>query len=589
MSATEAEAETPRRATLGTLGELIRLLRPYWQGFRWLAPLILTLGLVASVAEGAGIGVILVLLSSLFRDRGDAALLGSGTLDRLFGQVLAVAGGGAGMLAGLALALVLIRLASVLAHDVATTVVETRILHSVRRALFRSFLHMPFGAMKNRSYGDMLGILSQHSWRISEATDALAHMVLSGTMVAILGTILLLLSPAILLVALAGTILLPLALRPIERAAERAGEDSARAARAVAARAMHVLQAMRTVRACGRSAAQGAAFDRDSAELARTAMRGDLLASIADPANQLSYLLMLGVIAGVAVRAHMPLELLIGAVALLYRIQPYVSAFERERLRLATMLGAVRAVDELVRLAPPHDAPRGLPFAGFAGGIRFEEVDFAYPGQARPALRRASFTIAPGQWTLIEGPSGAGKSTIVNLLLRFFAPAAGRISVGGTPLAAIDVDAWRSRIAVCGQDVQLIDGTLADNIALGRPDAGASEIGRVVRMVGLDPIVAELDHGLASRIGERGLNLSGGQRQRIGIARALLVEPELLIMDEATSAIDVESDARIFAAVAEAMAGRTVIVVGHRLTPDLPIASIVSLGAPATPDAKRAR
>ncbi|MDB5689987.1 MAG: hypothetical protein JWL91_1863 [Sphingomonas bacterium] len=595
----EFDDYTAARATFGSLAELVRLLRPYWRGFGWLAPLVLLLGLIASLAEGAGVGVIFVLLTTLLRGGGGSGgsaaagigggdLIDGGPLDRVLGHLASITGGSIPLLIALVILFALVRMASVMAHNVATTLVEARILHSVRRALFRSYLEMPFEALKNRSYGDMLGILNQHSWRVAEATDALANMMLSGTIALILGAILFFLSPAILLVALAATLSLPFALRSIERSAEQAGVASAAAARQVSARAMHMLQAMRTVRAFGRTRAQAAAFDRDSAELARASIRIDLLASIADPANQLAYLAMLGLIAAAAIHQHMPLELVLAAVALLYRIQPHASTLENERLRIAGMLGPIRAVDELVRLAG-KDAPAGLPLPIGAGVIQFEAVDFAYPGQPHPTLRQASFTIAPGEWTLIQGVSGAGKSTIVNLLLRFFTPARGRIVVDGVPLDRIDIDAWRSRIAVSGQDVELIEGTIADNIALGRPDASPQEIARVVDQVGLAAIVATLEFGLETRIGERGLNLSGGQRQRVGIARALLVEPDLLILDEATSALDAASDALIFAAVERAMAGKTVVLVGHRLTPDLPIASIVVLDPVATPNAAQAR
>jgi subfamily B ATP-binding cassette protein MsbA len=587
------------RATFGSLAELVRLLRPYWHGFGWLAPLVLLLGLIASLAEGAGIGLTFVLLSTLLRDGRSAAgtagdlgggdLVDGGMLDRALGHIAAVTGGNVALLVALVVLLVLVRMASVMAHNVATTFVEARILHSVRRALFRSLLTMPFEALKNRSYGDMLGILNQHSWRVAEATDALANMMLSGTIALILAAILFVLSPAILLVALVATVALPFALRSIERSTEQAGVASAAAARQVSARAMHILQAMRTVRAFGRTRAQSAAFDADSAELARASIRIDLLASIADPANQLAYLLMFGLIATAASYEHIPLELVLAAIALLYRIQPHASTLEHERLRLAGMLGPIRAVDELVRLGGMADAAPGLPLPHLRGTIRFEAVDFAYPGQPRPTLRQADFTIAVGEWTLIQGASGAGKSTIVNLLLRFFTPGTGRILIDGIPLDQIDMDAWRSRIAVSGQDVELIDGTIADNIALGRPDASPAEIDRVVDAAGLEAIVAALEHGLETRIGERGLNLSGGQRQRVGIARALLVEPDLLILDEATSALDAASDAQIFAAVERAMAGKTVILVGHRLTPDLPIASVVALDPVATPNAAQHR
>lgn len=567
------------RLSVGGLAEIIRLLRPYWHGLRWMWPLIVGLGLVASLAESAGIGVILVLLSAMLRGNADTGLLEGEIPDRVINIILQWTGGGIGVLASLAVVFVLIRIISIVANDWATTLLQARIGHEVRIALFRSMLHMPFEASKNRSYGDMLTILNQHSWLVAEATDAVSHMAMTGSVALFMGVVLFLFSPQIALVALVGTVASSLMLQLLQRPAKAAGEQSSAAARLLSARAAHVLQSMRTVRAFSRVRSQAEAFQAESSRMRRASIQSDLLGSVVDAANQLVYIAMLAAIALVAVFEKLDFTTILAAVALLYRIQPYATQFEGHRLRLAGMLAPLRAVNELVRLAPPPDADQGTaPFDRLESGIRFDDVSFAYPGQPQPALNGVSFTIPAGGWTIIEGASGAGKSTIVNLLLRFYAPRSGRISVDGVPLDQLDIDAWRSRISVSGQDVELIEGTLADNILLGRPEAPIDEVARVVDIVGLAPIVAGLECGLDTRIGERGLSLSGGQRQRVGLARALLVDPEILILDEATSALDIESDEAILAGVRTFMAGRTVILIGHRLDPDLPVTATVSLG-----------
>lgn len=564
---------------VGGLAEIVRLLRPYWHGLRWMVPLIIGFGLVASLAESAGIGVVLVLLSAMLRGNADTNLLDEEIPDRIINAILHWTGGGVGVLSGLAVAFVLIRIVSVVANDAATTLLEARIGHEVRVALFRSMLHMPFEASKNRSYGDMLTILNQHSWWVAEATDAVSHMAMTGSVALFMGVVLTLFSYKIALVALVGTIASSLMLQLLQRPARSAGEQSSASARALSARAAHVLQSMRTVRAFSRVRSQGEAFQAESNQMRWASIRSDLLASVVDASNQLVYIVMLAAIVFVAVLEKLDFTTILAAVALLYRIQPYATQFEGHRLRLAGMLAPLRAVDELVRLAPPADADRGTaPFTALASGIDFQNVSFAYPGQPRPALDQVSFMIPARGWTVIDGASGAGKSTIVNLLLRFYAPRSGRIVVDGVPLDQLDIDAWRSRISVSGQDVELIEGTLADNILLGRPEASAADIARVIDIVGLAPIVAGLENGLDTRIGERGLSLSGGQRQRVGLARALLVDPDILILDEATSALDIGSDETILAGIRAFMEGRTVILIGHRLDPNLPVTTVVRLG-----------
>jgi ATP-binding cassette, subfamily B, bacterial MsbA len=578
------EGEEPEGPALGIGGiaEMVRLLRPYWHGLKWLGPLIIVFGLLASLAESAGIGVVLVLMSAILRGSTDAGLLEGEVFDKVVSYVLDWTGGGVDVLVLLVIALVLLRVCTVVANDVATTLLEGRIGHEVRTALFRSMLHMPFEATKNRSYGEMLTVLNQHSWWVADATDAIANMAMCGTIALAMGAVLFALSPSIAAVAVVGTVGLSLLLRLVQRPAERAGEATATAARQVSARAAHVLQAMRTVRAFSRVKAQEAGFEVESLAMRRASIRSDLLASVAETANQLTYVAMLAAIVGVAFYQQIPFPLILASVALLYRIQPYATQFEAYRLRLAVMLAPVRAVNELVRLAPPAGVDRGArPFAGLNTAIRFEDVRFGYAGQPTPALSGVSFTIPAGGWTLIDGPSGAGKSTVVNLLLRFYLPGAGRITIDDVPLNELDVDSWRSQLSVSGQDVELIEGTVADNIRLGHPDATAAELAEVVEIVGLEPVLKGLENGIETRIGERGLNLSGGQRQRVGIARALLMRPDILILDEATSALDAASDEAIFARLRDFMAGRTVILIGHRLADTLPITARVRLRPPA--------
>jgi subfamily B ATP-binding cassette protein MsbA len=169
-----------------------------------------------------------------------------------------------------------------------------------------------------------------------------------------------------------------------------------------------------------------------------------------------------------------------------------------------------------------------------------------------------------GVATALIGPSGAGKSTIINLLCRLLEPTAGRILVDGVPLGEIDPVQWRSRIGFAGQDVDLVDGSLAENIRYGAPDASAAEIAEAARLADIYEFVVGLPQGFETKVGSSGLGLSGGQRQRIGLARALVRRPDLLILDEATNAVDTVSEATILELLMACPWKPTVLVVSHR-------------------------
>ncbi len=196
--------------------------------------------------------------------------------------------------------------------------------------------------------------------------------------------------------------------------------------------------------------------------------------------------------------------------------------------------------------------------------MRFAEVTFTHPGAARPALAEVSFSIPVGRTTAIIGESGAGKTTIVNLLLRLYAADGGAVLVGGVPLDRLSREDWLSRTAVAGQDVELVEGTVAENIRMARPEAGDAEVRAAAAVAGALGFIEALPEGFESWIGQQGLNLSGGQRQRLGIARAVLRDPDVLILDEATNALDAALENGINARLRSTFAGRTMVLVTHR-------------------------
>jgi ATP-binding cassette subfamily B protein len=230
---------------------------------------------------------------------------------------------------------------------------------------------------------------------------------------------------------------------------------------------------------------------------------------------------------------------------------------------------AIVAPAQPVRLPEP---PRGE--------VSFNDVRFAYP--MRPAilvLNGVSFSVRRGEKVAIVGPSGAGKSTIFHLILRFYDPVSGAISVDGVPLTELDPSVLRRRIAVVPQDPVVFSASVGDNIRFGRPDASGAQVAQAAELALASEFVARLPQQYDTPVGERGVTLSGGQRQRIAIARAILRDAPLLLLDEATSSLDAESERLVKAALETLMADRTTLVIAHRLATVLSCDRILVLDA----------
>ena len=234
--------------------------------------------------------------------------------------------------------------------------------------------------------------------------------------------------------------------------------------------------------------------------------------------------------------------------------------------QLADTLGATRRVYALANEPiPVRDGPGVPPRAG-AAALALENVDFAYPGQTRRALSGVSFVIPAGKTVALVGTSGAGKTTTAQLLMRFWDPDGGRITLNGADLRDYKLDDLRRLVALVAQDTYLFNDTLRANILIARPDASEAELQAAIRHASLAELVAALPDGLDSPVGERGTSLSGGQRQRVAIARAFLKDAPILVLDEATSHLDAVNEQAVRRALDLLQADRTTIVIAHRLS-----------------------
>lgn len=241
-------------------------------------------------------------------------------------------------------------------------------------------------------------------------------------------------------------------------------------------------------------------------------------------------------------------------------------AYREIRQSLIDMEAMLDLRRQTADVADAPDAQDLPPCADHRGGaVTFETVSFRH-GARSEGLSDVSLAVAPGSTVAIVGPSGAGKTTLVRLALRMIDPQAGRVTLDGHDLRRLKQASLRRAVALVPQDVALFNDTLAANIAFARPEVGDAEVWAAAEAAELGDFIRNLPEGMATKVGERGLKLSGGERQRVGIARALLAEPRVLILDEATSALDSRTEAAIQATLRKARAGRTTLVVAHRLS-----------------------
>jgi ATP-binding cassette subfamily C protein CydCD len=349
------------------------------------------------------------------------------------------------------------------------------------------------------------------------------------------------------------------------------------------------MQGLPTLKAFGRSRAHG----RLLADRARHLYRATMMILAASIAT--SGVTMLGISAGAAValgwgairvqQGDLSLQTLI--IVLLFGVEVFrplrelVALYHRGMVAMSATKGIYALLDSEPDVRDPRDergetgdesgertsnSPLSSPVSPLSPTIAFENVTFCYPGRCDPALDDVTFTLRPGETLGVVGPSGAGKSTLVWLLLRFYDPQSGRILLGGRDLREIPLDEIRRLVAIVAQDTYLFHGTVADNLRFGKGDATPEELEAAARAANAHDFIMALPRGYETVVGERGARLSGGQRQRIAIARALLKDAPILVLDEALSSVDTENEAQIQEALDRLQRDRTTLVIAHRLS-----------------------
>ena len=330
------------------------------------------------------------------------------------------------------------------------------------------------------------------------------------------------------------------------------------------------LSAHAVIKAFGLEEQAISTYQGRQAALFSAAIRLVVLGSIFETSTTLAItlgeLLVLGVGGYMVIAGQLTVGTLLAFVGLLPSLLTPVGTVAGLGQTIQSASGALdRVVEILDQTVAVADAPAATPLPLLSEAIRLEHVGFSYGGD-RPILQDLNLTIPAGEHVALVGPSGSGKSTILNLLLRFWDPEAGRVLFDGHDLRAVTLASLRGQIGIVFQDTFIFDTTLRENIAIGRPGATDAEIAAAAQAARLDSYISSLPAGYDTVLGERGVRMSGGQRQRLAIARVLLRDPRILILDEATSALDAETERGILDTLASVTHGRTTISITHRLT-----------------------
>jgi subfamily B ATP-binding cassette protein MsbA len=446
--------------------------------------------------------------------------------------------------------------------------------------LFRHLLTLSMSFFTRHRTGELVSRLSNDTLAATAGLETLLGTLLSApVLILFYGYLLASTSPRLVGAAVAAAALHYVVTRGIRGPVRRFASDQFSVTAEVAARFQETLLSIRTVKSFGAEAIERSRLARALGDVVRVNVKRGVSKHIEEPARAIvnyvveAGLILLAVHELMAGRLTAPtffLFLYVGRAAI---VQIGLLAGASTTIQL--VMGAGNRVAELFA-ARPEAADGREPVTGFHDRIAFRDVAFSYGGE--PVLGGVSFEIARGEMVALVGASGVGKSTVADLLLRFYDPAAGAVTLDGRDVRTLRQAEYRRLFGVVSQEALLFNTTIRDNIVYGRDGLDEADVIRAARVANAHDFILELPDGYATVVGDRGIRLSGGQRQRIAIARAVVARPSILVLDEATSALDSESERAVWEAIDRAVQGTTALVIAHRLSTVLRADRIVVLG-----------
>lgn len=529
-----------------------------------LLPAILVLGLLASLLEGFGIGMLIPLVSLM-----TGSGLSRGLPEPIRAAVELAQGETAAetvmILGGIVVSLILLKGLVQVANAALISRLHTRAGHDVRSAVSRRLLALDYRFYLEHDTSRLVKILTTDVWYGMETMRAHLDALLASVSIIVFAILLVWLDWTLFGMVLVAVGFIRATHFLLERRVRRLSNLVTAINDRLGIRMWVVLNAVRPIRIFGQQEAEQERLESASDELRRVFEQVDRASAWATPLVEFLFALVFVTILVVTSRFGWSIATVSGFLVLLYRAQPHLSTLAQARVRIASLSGPLQEVAWLLAQKPARELRScgDEPLETLEKPISFRNVSFRYPN-GTPGLNDANFTIRPDTTTALIGRSGSGKSTVVNLLCRLLQPDSGEILLGDDPVEQFAYSDWLSRIALAGQDIELVSGTVAFNIAYGEPGASHDRIEAAARTASAHEFIEKLPGGYEALVGEDGVSLSSGQRQRIGIARALLRKPDLLILDEATSAVDAIAENEIMRLLADRSHYKSAVVISHR-------------------------
>ena len=557
-------AEVPNGQSPGpsTRGILLNILAPH----RGTAALTVAVGSAAALAEGIGIGLFIPLFQSLGVDGTGMAAGGwlGTTLAAPFDSL-----GPQQRVRAIALSIfaaVLLKSLLSFANTLLFARLGARMADGLRKAIHESVLVADIRVLGRIGRGRILNALSEESWRAADGATLLLRVLIAAFTFLLYVTFLLLISwrtalgVGLLLAAVVGLV------RLVTLGIGRAGVQLTRTNARLAGKMVDSVSGVEVIRGYGQEDHERKAFATLSERLSSLSVRVSAISGGVYPIYEVIIAAVLVSVLVSALQSGMSVTPFLVFGLLLYRLVPIVKRLEQTRVDLKALEGAVREANSIGQLQGTNDLRSGeQAFDELRDCLTIDHVSHSYETGAPLALVDVSAVIPAKGLTAIVGPSGSGKSTLVSMLSRFFDPAEGRILVDDVPLNDLKLADWRSHLAVVPQKVFLFNATVRENISYGKLDATEEEVAAAATAAGAHDFIAALPQGYETRLGEEGVELSGGEGQRICLARALIRKPELLILDEATNALDGLSEKLIQKALEDLRQQSAVVVIAHRL------------------------
>jgi ATP-binding cassette, subfamily B, bacterial len=469
------------------------------------------------------------------------------------------------------------------ADEYFSTWVGERFLLDLRTRMFAHLQNLSLEVFDRRRLGDVLS-------RLTGDIASIENLVLGGVVDAITFVLRIVVFTGVLLylrweLALVSLVVAPLfwlAARRFSRLIKQASREKRRRSGSISAVAEESLGNAALVQAYNRQEHEVGRFNREgqgafAAQMASTRIRG-LFSPLINMLELAGALIVIGLGTWELSEGRLTLGGLLAFLAYLTQLYSPIRGLSRLTNTIYSASASAERVIELLDESPAVIEPeRARPLGRARGAVAFEGVSYRYGGAAVDALHDVAFEAEPGETIALVGASGAGKSTAAKLLLRFHDPTGGRVTLDGIDLRELSLRELRDNVAVVLQETLVFHATIRENIAYGRPEASAAEIEQAARAADAHEFVAELPDGYDTVIGQRGRRLSGGQRQRIAIARAMVRDAPVLLLDEPTTGLDAESSERVLEPMRRLMSGRTTIVISHNLLSVREATSIVVL------------